>query len=519
LDIGSSSVKFVRAEGGRILDYGLKEIKEAAEVPTILQQVVKDFRPSQVFTFVSGPAVSIRQAPFPKMAHRELQEAILLRLEKYSPFTIEESILDFKVLGPVREAGAVKDNVMVVAARKDTVTDHISTVKKANLEPTGITVIPFALAGAVRRFARVRPEEVICLLDMGAEFTNILFMKGDRLDLTRTITTAGNAMTEAMTVSIGTETGQLSLSKDEAEDLKREYGVAREDSEDKTSTGIPLKTLSVLQRPALERLIAELNRSIDYYKREFGEARVDRILLCGGSAATKNLRDFLATNLQVKAEVFDPLKIGNLYRRGTTAAQEIGFRLVAAVGLLCDAMLVDLLPHELKARKRAASDIKIVAVVAPLWIAILVLIWAWFAAAARPADLRAKQKELDDAKQANQVYFDLQAQYNNNLTKAKGLTDIVGNRPKTLDLMKILSGPIVRDNIQLSKISLLLGKGVTIDGIVSGPDNFQEMDLKEFEIALEKSSSFKNVAEVSRSRTTLQGETVTQFELTAQEEK
>ena len=31
LDIGSSSIKFVRADGGRVTDYGVKEIGEAAE--------------------------------------------------------------------------------------------------------------------------------------------------------------------------------------------------------------------------------------------------------------------------------------------------------------------------------------------------------------------------------------------------------------------------------------------------------------------------------------------------------
>jgi type IV pilus assembly protein PilM len=519
LDIGSSSIKFVRAEGGRVIDYGVKEIGEAAEIPMILQQVVKEFRPSQVLTFVSGPAVSIRQAPFPKMARRELRDAILLRLEKYSPFTIEESILDFKVLGPVKEAGAVKDNVMVVAARKDTVTDHISTIKKANLEPTGITVIPFALAGAVRKFARVRSEEVVCLLDIGAEFTNIIFMKGDRLDLARTITTAGNSLTEAMTVSISLESGQLSLSKEEAEELKREHGIAREDATEKTTSGIPLKTLLVLQRPALERLIAELNRSIDYYKREFGEARVDRILLCGGTAATKNVRDFLANNLQVKCDIFDPLKIGNLYKRGATAAQEIGYRLVGAVGLLCDAMVIDLMPHELRARRQAATDTKVVIALSVLWIPALLVLWFLTWLGARPTDIRAKQKELADAKKANQEYFDLQTRYNENINKAKGLSDIVGAQPRTVEFMKVLSGPVVRANIQLGKLSYLTDKGVSLTGMVSGPGNFQDMDLKQFEIALERSMTFKNVQEVSRTRTSTLGEAVTSFELTAQEEK
>jgi Tfp pilus assembly protein PilN len=277
--------------------------------------------------------------------------------------------------------------------------------------------------------------------------------------------------------------------------------------------------VSILQRPALERLSAELNRSIDYYKREFTEARVDRILLCGGTATAKNLREFLATNLQIKCETFDPLKIGNLYRRGTTAAEEIGYRLVGAMGLLYDAMVVDLMPHELRARRQAATDTKIIAAIAPLWIAALIVIWAWLAVAARPVDIRAKQKELDAAKRANQEYFDYQAQYNENTGKAKSLSDIVGTQPKTVEIMKLLTGNVVRDNIQLSKVSLTQDKGVTVAGLVSGPPNFQEMDLKQFEIALERSRTLHNVTEGTRTKTTKLAESVTEFELTAQERK
>jgi len=194
IDIGSNSVKFVKMEGGRVTDYGFKEIGEAFDVPSILRELVKDYKPGEVFSFVSGPSVSLRQAPFPKMGRRELKDAIMLRLEKYSPFTIDEAILDFKALGPVREAGAVKDNVMVVAARKDIVSDHISTLRKAGLEPSGIGVIPFALQATVKKYGKMRPDETICLLDIGAEFTDMVFMKGERLDLARTITTAGNAL-------------------------------------------------------------------------------------------------------------------------------------------------------------------------------------------------------------------------------------------------------------------------------------------------------------------------------------
>ena len=65
-------------------------------------------------------------------------------------------------------------------------------------------------------------------------------------------------------------------------------------------------------------------------------------------------------------------------------------------------------------------------------------------------------------------------------------------------------------------------KGCTpraIDGIVSGPPNFQDMDLKQFEIALETNRDFKSIQEVSKTKVTQFGETVTQFELTASERK
>ena len=43
---------------------------------------------------------------------------------------------------------------MVVAARKDIVSDHISTLRKAGLEPTAIGVIPFALQAAVKKYGQ-----------------------------------------------------------------------------------------------------------------------------------------------------------------------------------------------------------------------------------------------------------------------------------------------------------------------------------------------------------------------------
>ncbi len=514
IDIGSNSVKFVKVEGGRVVDYGLKEIGEAFDVPSILRELIKDYKPREVYTFVSGPSVSVRQAPFPKMNRRELKEAILLRLDKYSPFTLDEAIFDFKTLGPVREAGAIKDNVMVIAARKDIVSDHISTLRKAGLEPTTISVVPFALQAAVKKFGRVRPDETVCLLDIGAEFTDMIFMKGERLDLARTVTTAGNAITEAMTVAITTEEGQLALDAYDAEELKRKYGIPPEDSQERLPSGIMVKRLLTLQRPALERFVAEINRSIDYYRREFGEQKIDRLLICGGSAAMKGLREYLQTSLGIPTEIFDPFRDFGLYRKATGPEEEIGYRLVAALGLYYDHSAVDLLPIEMKSGRFIARDVRMMTLGGIVWVGILILgyilVAGWTGISS--GQVSKLRNEIKATEEQNRGYFALEHEIADLEARERALKSVVGEVLPTVPVLGALS-TIVPTNIQLSSFTLSNRSNVKITGVVSGEPHLLDVDLAQFLIDLERSQVFKQVQLVSKNRSTLQGEAVLEFEI------
>ncbi len=514
IDIGSNSVKYVKVEGGRVVDYGLKEIGEAFDVPSILRELIKDYKPREVYTFVSGPSVSVRQASFPKMNRRELKDAILLRLEKYSPFTLDEAIFDFKTLGPVREAGAIKDNVMVIAARKDIVSDHISTLRKAGLEPTTISVVPFALHAAVKKFGRVRPDETVCLLDVGAEFTDMIFMKGERLDLARTVTTAGNAITEAMTVAITTEEGQLALDAYDAEELKRKYGIPSEDSQERLPSGIMVKRLATLQRPALERFVAEINRSIDYYRREFGEQKIDRLLICGGTAAMKGLREYLQSSLGIPTELFDPFRDFGLYRKGVAPEEEIGHRLVAALGLFYDHSAVDLLPMEMKSGRYIARDIRLMTLGGIVWVGVLIvgyiLVAGWTGIST--GQIPKLKNEIKAIEEQNRGYFALEKEISELEAREKALKGVVGEVLPTVPVMATLS-KIVPQNIQLTSFTLSNRANVKMTGIVSGESHLLDVDLAQFLIDLERSNTFKQVQLTSKNRSTLQGEAVLEFEI------
>ena len=514
IDIGSAAIKYVRFENGRVSDYGVKEIAEIFDIPSILKELTKDSVPGQVISFVSGPAVSIRQAPFPKMGTKELKDAILLRLDKYSPFTLDESILDYTVISDIREGGMVRDNVMVIAARRDVVSEHIATFKKAGLEPTTISVIPFSLAAGARRYARLRPDEVVCVIDIGAQFTNIVFIRNQRIDLTRTITIAGNALTESMTISLATEDGELALSITEAEELKKLYGIPKADNAEKLPSGIGVKYLATLLEPTLARFIAEINRSIDYYRREFTVANIDRILLSGGGALLKNLKEYFESNLNVPTEVFDPFRTHNLYRRDRPFTEGLGTRLVGALGLLFDSTVINLLPQELKAVRARRSDIKKVAALALLVIPILIIINVMLSVQTnvKKKDIDKYERRLKALELVNAEYYDLKSDISDLETKGKSLQGVVGAPSVTVPMMRQLSY-IVPSNIQLKQFTISKEKGVKLTGNISGQPFLLDLDLTQFMIKLNSTPNFHNVKLVSKTRNQYQGETVLDFEL------
>ena len=56
----------------------------------------------------------------------------------------------------------------------------------------------------------------------------------------------------------------------------------------------------------LDELVAEVRRSIDYYRSKGGD--VDAVMLCGGGAKLKGLAGFLEGAVGVTTTLYDPMK-------------------------------------------------------------------------------------------------------------------------------------------------------------------------------------------------------------------
>ncbi|UCH34220.1 MAG: type IV pilus assembly protein PilM [Armatimonadota bacterium] len=104
---------------------------------------------------------------------------------------------------------------------------------------------------------------------------------------------------------------------------------------------IELSTHAVTRRvyeamlPALSELVAEIRRSLEYYRSRYPDSSVDRIVLFGGTAKLENLAPFISNEIGIRVDLGDPLiKLDFLppfYRK--QYLDEVGCLLPIAVGL------------------------------------------------------------------------------------------------------------------------------------------------------------------------------------------
>jgi type IV pilus assembly protein PilM len=320
LDIGSHSIKLIglkmTAQGPLLTQARVKEIPygEEKENVNFIAETLKallreaDLKPGKVSLIASGSGVNIRFISLPSMPKAELPEAIRWEIRSQLPFPIESARIDFHVLDEFEEEGVKKIHLIVVACPIQLIDQTLAIAEKAGLQPLHLEVAPFALWNALLTFHGLEKDEGVVLLDLGSKKTGMhIFQKGV-LQFSREITPAGADITQAIMEGISSGE-EPSLLYERAEKIKREIGIPAEISPERVEgESIPVTKISFLIRPVMEKLTAEISRSLDYYANQFHMERINRLLLTGGGANLKNVASYLAEELKLPVECFNPVQ-------------------------------------------------------------------------------------------------------------------------------------------------------------------------------------------------------------------
>jgi type IV pilus assembly protein PilM len=297
LDIGSSSVKAVEltkvGQGLVITGLGKAEIEGPEGIGDAINKAIKEggIKTKRVCSSVSGRSVIHRQVPMMAIPDAELKQAMEYEADKYIPFDVSEVQLDAQRLRESegdQGAPAGQMKVLLVAAKKSLIEEHINLLQSVGLAPSIVDVDFLSLGNAFElrnSMLGINDNEVRALVDIGASKTDINIMRGNASFFQREIFMAGNDLTEAVAKRFGEDPKDV-------EKMKKDPGGALESMQD-------------AMLPVLEDIGSEIRLSFDYHENQYDQ-EVKEVYISGGSVLFPGIDTMLTQIFNLPIKVWDP---------------------------------------------------------------------------------------------------------------------------------------------------------------------------------------------------------------------
>ena len=306
LDIGSSSVKVVQlketSKGYQLVNFGIEPLppqtivdgaimNQTAVVDAIKQlKAALKLKGKDVATAISGHSVIIKKIKVPPMTPDELEEQIPWEAEHHIPFSKDDVEIDHQLVNSQNAQGQME--LLLVAAKKEVVSDYSMVIREAKLQSTVMDVAVFIIQNVFEANYEINPEESVALVNVGAALSNINIVSGGTSAFTRDVTVGGNVFTEEIQK-------RLNVSQEEAEAWK--IGSIGEGATDV----LPSEVEAVLAEVA-ESVAGQFQRSLDFFLASSTDATITRIFLCGGAAKVSALQKALQEKARAQVEIMDP---------------------------------------------------------------------------------------------------------------------------------------------------------------------------------------------------------------------
>ena len=300
IDIGSKIIKIVElekeAKGFRLLASGAvgyqgvipsqaKNDKELAALSDVIRKLHKEvhIRSKEVAIALPESLVFTRTIKFPSLTDQEVVSAVKWEAEQYIPISLSEAIVEHQIIERSEGAGGGV-TVLLVASPRTLVEKYIKLIGGAGLTTVGVETEVLALCRSL-----APATGTVLLLDFGASSTDIAIVKDGMVRFSRSIPTAGEAFTRALSQSLGIEYQQ-------AEAYKKTYGLSA-DLEGKVKASLA---------PVFNLVAEEIKKAVHFYQtEEKGEAPVS-IIVSGGTSSMPEAISTLTNLLGIEVVVGNP---------------------------------------------------------------------------------------------------------------------------------------------------------------------------------------------------------------------
>ncbi|MCF6247349.1 MAG: pilus assembly protein PilM [Desulfobacula sp.] len=306
LDIGSSFIKVAeikvtgkghvlnklgmsRIPPGSIVEGRIADMAAIADTIRLLFKTQK-IREKNVAISTGGHSVVIKTINTIVKDEAQLHDTIYSEAEQYIPYDIDDVNIDYQVLGE-SDFSPDQMNVLLVAVKKDLVSEYIELIQLAGLNPKIIDVDTFALQNVYEILPYENREKTTLLIDVGASKTSLNILKANASLMMRDTMSGTNQIIEEVS-------SQFDISPDEAEQVVNGEinDVANQDA------------IGEISRQVAQSWCSEICEVVNTYQSGVNDEKVEKIILSGGGVFVEGFKDGLLSELEADVSIINPFE-------------------------------------------------------------------------------------------------------------------------------------------------------------------------------------------------------------------
>ncbi|NQZ23430.1 MAG: pilus assembly protein PilM [Colwellia sp.] len=308
IDIGSHSVKAVllkQSDVGYVLEAVAtevmprgaiidREIQDIDSVGKVVAKIRKEISSSvtQAAAAVSGQTVITKVIYMDvNLSEQELASQIEIEADSLIPYPLDEVSLDFEKLD-INESDPTKVNVLLSAARTESVEARVAALEAANFQTRVIDVESYAVSRtydlSVSQLPDDAKDKTVAIVDIGATMT--LF----------SVTDSGTHIYSR---------DQLFGGEQYTRSIVSYYNLTFEEAEKaKINNELPPNYNFEVLGPFHTVFVQQIRRAIQMFLTSSGKSKIDYLIVSGGSAAVEGLDILLSEELGMHTVIADPFQ-------------------------------------------------------------------------------------------------------------------------------------------------------------------------------------------------------------------
>jgi type IV pilus assembly protein PilM len=296
---------------------------------------------------LTGKDLVIKYQQVPPVADFQLRKIVAFELQEIRGQSGDDLAADFNVM-PTRADLTTDDIVMMALSREPRIEERSAAMQQAGLTVRHFTPNALALYHAFRIFGPATSGDVL-VVAIGKASTDFAVVRDGDLLYARSVTTGGDALTDAIA-------DQFGVSKAKAESLKRELGDLRP-RDKRGGLSQQAEKVSYALEGAAGRLFSMVQSTLQLAKSQMqlNQLNVSKVWLTGGSAAMAGLDDYLGGALGVPVQKFDPLSDAGVAVEGAGSLDMTIALGLAVMAADAEAWSVELLTGAEKKRREFKS--------------------------------------------------------------------------------------------------------------------------------------------------------------------